>query len=262
VANREDRAEAIRSLLQERTFLSVQALSDELQVSTMTVRRDLDRLSQLGFVQRLHGGAMWREAEASLGQRESMHIAEKTAIAAAAVLCIAPGETIALDSGTTVAKVAEGLVASSVRPVTVVTYALNVALILAADPSIHVHVTGGDLRPGTESLVGPRSRDFFEAIHVDRAFLSAAGASEAEGLTNSNFAEAEIKVAMRQAAHRVYALVDSSKWSRRALVRIAAWSEVDEVISDQGLDPAWTSILKARGVNLSLVPVVPIALTH
>ncbi len=252
MADREQRTQAIRALLQDAVFLSVQELSERLQVSPMTVRRDLERLSDLGWVQRVHGGAMWREQEASLGQRETLHTAEKRAIAEEAVTRIAPGETIALDSGTTAAKMAEQLLVSDTRPITVITYALNVALILLADPTIHVHVAGGDLRPGTASVVGPRCRDFFEAIHVDRAFLTAAGLTQTDGFTNSNFAEAEIKSAMREAADDVYVLMDRSKVDQRALVRFATLKEVGEIISDGPWEPPWPGILKTAGVRLAL----------
>lgn len=250
MTERTKREQAIRALLQESAFLSVQELSARLQVSAMTIRRDLDHLSANGSVQRLHGGAMLRESEASIGQREILHPAEKLAIARVAVTQMRAGETIALDSGTTAAKVAEQLLASTVRPITVVTYALNVALILMADPTIHVHVAGGDLRAGTASVVGPRSRDFFESIHVDRAFLTASGVSAEQGLTNSNFAEAEIKSAMRQAAHRVYALVDASKVDQRGLVRFAALDDVDEMITDVDWPGDWPERLRAAGVVL------------
>ena len=251
MADRQRRVKKIHQLLQEAIFFSVQELSERLGVSSMTIRRDLDHLAELGLIQRLHGGAMWREPEQSLGQREHLHITEKTAIAEEALARIRPGETIALDSGTTTAKLAECIVASDIRPLTVITHALNVATILMADPRIHVHVAGGDLRPGTASLIGPRCRRFFQEVHVERAFMTAAGVTRDEGLTNSNFSEAEIKSAMREAADEVHVLVDGSKWGQRSMVSFAHLTQVHEIISDLEIDLDWTMILHQAGVRFS-----------
>ncbi len=248
----EARLEAMRRLLQDTLFMSVQDLSDRLNVSPMTVRRDLKRLSDDGLVQRIHGGGMWCAEDMSVGQRAALHTPAKWAIAEAAVAVVQAGGTIALDSGTTTAQVAKALLHGSARPLTVVTYALNVAEMLMEDPTIQVHVSGGDVRPGTASLVGPRSRAFFESIHVDRAFVTAVGVLRDEGWMNSNFAEAEIKTALCHCARHVYALVDTSKVDRRGLVRFAQLDEVDTIISNGPWPDPWGAALKAQDITLSV----------
>lgn len=248
----ETRATVLKRLLQAEPFWTVGDLSAALRVSSMTVRRDLGRLAQEGLVVRVHGGVMWKDQDAPVGQREGLRIREKAAIGRLAADLVRPGETVIIDSGTTAAALARALLDSSARPLAVVTHALNVAGILLADPSIHVSVSGGDLRPGTASLVGPVTRAFYETIRADWAFLTAVGASTDDGFSNSNFAEAEIKRLVLDRAQTSAMLIDATKCDVRSMVPFAPLDAVGTVISDTEMTPAWRRAFESRGVEVLL----------
>jgi DeoR/GlpR family transcriptional regulator of sugar metabolism len=248
----DERLARIERLLQSEPFMTVKGLSGALNVSTMTIRRDLDRLAERGTVVRVHGGVMVREKEAPVGEREKTRMVQKEAIARRALLFIQPGETIVVDSGTTAAALARALLTHPVRPLTVVTHALNVATILLEDSSLHVSVTGGDLRAGTASLVGPVTRAFYESIRADLAFVTAVGVTEDEGFSNSNFAEAEIKTTIRSRANRVLALIDASKCGVRSMVSFAPIDGVDQIVTDWEIDPTWEARFRAHGVHVTM----------
>lgn len=158
------------------------------------------------------------------------------------------GGIIALDSGTTTICLAEALLRQdTIRPLTVVTHVLNVATILMQDSAIQVIMTGGDLRAPTASLVGPGARRFYEEIQVPVAFLAATGITQ-DGLTTSDFAEAEIKRTMIAHAHTVYILADSRTFGYRAMVPFASLSAVSAVITDIEVPVKWVRQLAADGV--------------
>ncbi len=247
-----ERLAQIEELLRANPFMSVRELSGTLRVSAMTVRRDLDRLNAQGSIVRVHGGAVGRERESPMGEREARRQPQKAAIAQAALSLIRPGTTVVIDSGTTAAALARALLAHPVRPLTVVTHALNVALALMADSGLHVSVAGGDLRPGTASLVGPVTRNYYQSIRADVAFLSAVGVTEEEGFSNSNFAEAEIKTTIQSRADRVIALLDASKCGIRSMVGFLPIDGVDEIITDWEIDPDWTRRFRAHGLRLTV----------
>ncbi len=242
----------IEDLLRANPFLSVRELSRSLNVSTMTVRRDLDRLKERGSIVRVHGGAVVREKESPMGEREGRRQLQKAAIAEAALGLIQPGATVVIDSGTTAAALARALLAFPVRPLTVVTHALNVAVALLADAGLHVSVAGGDLRPGTASLIGPVTRNYYASIRAEVAFLSAVGVTEDEGFSNSNFAEAEIKATIQSRTDRVVALLDASKCGIRSMVSFLPIDGVDDIITDWEIDPDWAQRFREHGVRLTV----------
>lgn len=248
----ETRAAVLKRLLQAEPFWTVGDLSAALRVSSMTVRRDLDRLAREGLVVRVHGGVMWRDQEEPVGRREGLRIREKAAIGHMAADLVRPGDTIIMDSGTTAAALARALLDSSARPLTVVTHALNVVGILLQDPSIHVSVSGGDLRPGTASLVGPVTRAFYETIRADWVFLTAVGASADDGFSNSNFAEAEIKRLVLERAKTAVMLIDATKCDVRSMVPFAPLNAVSAVISDSEMSLAWQATFARLGVEVLL----------
>lgn len=243
----EDRHKRIRALLKVHPMLTVQRLTKELGVSPMTIRRDLDWLTDHGMVTRVHGGVTLPDTDRPLGERQVARLSQKQEIAQRALAFISPEDTIALDSGSTTACLAEALLRAPVRPLTVVTHALNVASILMQDPTIQVTVSGGDLRGSTASLVGPMARQFYEGIRVQHAFIAAVGLTQ-EGLSNSNFAEAEIKRAMMAHAEQVFVLADSEKLGQRSVVLFAPWQDVTALVTDPEITQEWRTMLAREAV--------------
>ncbi len=254
------RQELILGEVRARGAARVADLVTRLDVSDMTIRRDISELARRGLVDRVHGGAVdARHAAHEPGFRAKRELAatQKSAIARAAVEHITPGGAIALSAGTTTHLLAQ-LVADDVtlRPLTVVTNSLPAAEALHRpdDHALTVILTGGTRTP-SDALVGPAAIRSLEALHVDVAFLGVHGLDPYAGLTTPNLLEAETDRALIASARQTVVLADRSKWGEVGLSRIADLSDVDVLICDDGLDADAVAILRDAVGRLVLVSV-------
>ena len=238
------RREALLARIHERGEARVEALATEVAASAVTVRRDLAVLERQGLVDRTWGGARPHVALRYRGEhvdRAERGAAAKRAVAAAAARMVAPNMVVALSGGTTLTLLARMLRG---RPLNVVTNAVNVAAELHGGGATKVIVTGGALKASTYELVGAAADAIIRAYHVDLAFFSCSGVDEA-GYGRRDHAEAAIVRAFRRAAARTVMLVDQGKLGRPYRARVAALGEVDQVIVDGPLSPAWRERLAA-----------------
>lgn len=250
----EERRAKIKSILERQGRCLVGDLAKELNVSEVTIRQDLDVLEEHGILQRTHGGAILKSQnglEQPFQIVETSHKSEKQRIAAAALQCIAAGDTIILDVGTTVTELAKRLI--KYKPLTVFTNALNIATILESDTDITTIVTGGTLRSAQHSLVNPYADAILQKIHVDIAFLGANGVSVECGVTNVNIAEAEMKTAFIKASQRRILLADSSKIGKIALAKVADLNEIDLLITDSAAPADAIEALRAKELEVKVV---------
>ncbi|MBL8931354.1 MAG: DeoR/GlpR transcriptional regulator [Kineosporiaceae bacterium] len=217
----------------------VTELVEELGVSDMTVRRDIAALAEQGLVARVHGGAAavsGRSAEEpGFRAKSSMQPAQKEAIARAAVALLSPGDSLALSAGTTTHAIARRL--RAVPDLTVVTNSLPVAETLheTGRPDLTVVLTGGERTP-SDALVGPVAVAALRSLHVDWLFLGVHGIDERAGFTTPNLMEAETNRALIASARRVAVTADSTKWGVVGLSTMAQLSEVEVLVTDDGLD--------------------------
>ena len=246
-----ERRERMRALIAERAFARVAELSREFAVSAVTVRGDLDALEAEGGIRRVRGGAMpsgpARLVERSFEEAAVEAAEAKARIAVAAAGLIEPGMSVLLDVGTTTAAVARELLRrDGPGDLTVITSGLSIALLLeAAIPRIQVVVTGGTLRPLQHSLVAPLAGQVLASVHADLALIGCNGVAAAEGVTNINLPEAEVKAAMIAAATRTVVVADGSKIGRVCLGRVAASAAIDVLITDPTAPGAALADLRA-----------------
>jgi len=137
--------------------------------------------------------------------------------------------------------------------VSVVTNDLRAATYLAESPRAQLLVTGGMLLESVYTLVGSQAVDQLRALHVDRAFLGADAIHHGNGITNRTLVEVEVKRAMIAAAKEVIVVADSSKLENITFIPVCALSEVDQIITDDQLDPDVRSLY---GDRLRTVPVL------
>lgn len=250
----EERRTFILNILNETGRCQVIDLARKLGVSEVTVRQDLDSLEKQGFLNRTHGGAILiakRGFERSFNIEETAFQEEKSRIGQAAAGLVSDGETIILDVGTTVTEVARNL--QMRKGLTVVTNALNIAMLLEEAPEITVLVTGGTLRAKQHSLVNPFGQFLLERVQVDIAFVGANGINAKHGITNVNMAEAEMKTFFLKAARRRIMVADSSKVGNVALAKVADLQDIDMLITDEQADPEEVARLKEKGLEIMLV---------
>jgi DeoR family transcriptional regulator of aga operon len=245
------RRDQIRDIINQQGFARVADLSQRFDVTEVTVRADLDSLAIAGAVQRVHGGAVAGTDSSSreLAFDESLLAAgnEKRHIGTTAASLVENGQVIVLDVGTTTTAIARALIArSDLVDVTIVTSALNIAVLLEpAIPRFTVIVTGGTLRPLQHSLVDPLASAVLDKISADVAFIGCSGVDVSAGITNVNLPEADIKRRMIDAAARVIVVADSTKLGVRHQSRVAQLSDVDALITGPEAD---TAAIEAAGL--------------
>jgi DeoR/GlpR family transcriptional regulator of sugar metabolism len=254
------RRSLILTLVEESGAVRVADLVERLGVSDMTVRRDIERLSADGLLERVHGGALAIGAgpnaptgeEPGFSAKSTLALAQKSAIAAAARKHIAPGSTIGISAGTTTHELAR--LVRDTPDLTVVTNSVPVAQLLheSGAPGQTVVLTGG-VRTPSDALVGPVAVGALRTLHVDLLFLGAHGIDARAGLTTPNLVEAETNRALVAAARDVCVLVDSSKWGTVGLSTFAELADIDVLITDSGLPPRARSALADTVGSLEIV---------
>jgi DeoR family transcriptional regulator of aga operon len=252
----EERRRRIRELIEKNERVTVEELVERFAVSAVTIRGDLDALSEAGVLVRSHGGALRRDdalGDIPIPVKETLRHPEKVRIAQAAVRLIQDGDTILLDSGTTTAEIARQIKFHRFDALTVITNALNVAMELATVPAMRVILVGGVLRHMSFSLSGPQAEQTLRGLHADRLFLGVDGLDPEIGLTTPDVLEAQLNTMMIRVAREVVVVADSSKFARRNLSVIAKIDAVHKIITDDGVDPAVVSALRARSVEVILV---------
>jgi DeoR family fructose operon transcriptional repressor len=226
------RRERLLEIVRTRRAVRVEELGSELGVSLATVRRDLGDLEADGALRRVHGGAVSTDrkpAENRFDAKAAERTAEKQRIAARAAMLIQPGDTIYLDSGSSVLELARLLGDRS--DLTVVTNSLPAIQHLGARAPRLV-VIGGELRPLSQAIVGPLTRLLLQQLYVDRAFMGTFGLSLDAGLTTSDPAEAYTKELVLDRSHQVVLLADSGKLGTRSFAHSGRLDQVDVLVTD------------------------------
>lgn len=250
------RQEAILSLLRRGGYQSIHSLTDTLNVSIATMRRDLTDLEDEGLVVRTHGGVLplsdrSTSHEPTLDDKQRKMVAEKLAIGRLAATLVSPGETVILDSGSTTWHVAQQL--KSIRPLTVATNDLRILWDLANSPGLTLIATSGVVRSHVFSLLGPQTIEFLDGLNVNWTFLGADAIDPLRGITNVNIEEAVVKRAMIRAARKTAVVADHTKFGATTFSAVCGLDEVDCVITDTGLGREMSDRVRKTGVLL-MVP--------
>lgn len=247
-----ERHRRILALLQKSGSLRTVDAARTLRVTEETVRRDFEKLELDGFLLRSHGGAVRLEAarqEVSEALRSHQHIKAKQAIAKAAVARIRPGQTILFDASTTARQVAQIL---SDQPLTVVTNGLHTAMLLAAKPSIHVILLGGNLRGNSLSCTGWAAEEALDTLRIDAAYLSCRGFDPVRGPSEANEDQARLKRRIVERSGEVCLLADASKSGVCSSYFFASPGDIDHWITDKAPSQEDQSALAAIGLLIDI----------
>ncbi len=247
------RREQILKLLREDGSAKVIDLAKIFKVSEVTIRQDLEKLEADELIIREHGGAFLKSIEdqvssLSLMNRDNMD--KKVQIGKKAAELIDNGDVIILDSGSTTTEIAKNLV--NRKNLTVITNALNIAILLGSYPGIEVMMTGGEFKPPTLSLTGQKAADFLSDIHVDKLFLATAGISLKSGLTYPSISDLVVKKAMIDAADTVYLVADSTKIRKSSFASLGALSLIHYIITDPSVSKEHKELFSAHDINFIL----------
>lgn len=250
-ANR--RAQILR-VLTERGQVHVRDLVEQLVVSEMTIRRDLEHLAVGGHLIRTYGGA--RPAgqtvrEQPYADKLEEHTEQKERIARRGAELVRDGAVILLDAGSTTAAMARYL--RERKDLTVVTNDLKIALALSDEAGIRVLVTGGTAQPGGYNLYGPIAEQFLAGLTVDAAFLGTDAADLQQGITTPTLEKVSLKRAIIGAARRAVLLADAAKFGLRSPFQVCPLHAISHIISDTGLPAELARAIRKEGIELDLV---------
>ena len=237
----EERRDEIVRLLNEKKSLSVQDISRLFGVSGTTIRTDLTALEEKGYLRRTHGGAVLPSSAVSFlrepGISERAHFKEKQAIAEAALRFVESYETILIDNGTTMAAFDTALAASPLTGLTIYSNDLNGLQILEAKENFELHLIGGRIRSGFHYTYGTEVLEELRGYHFRKLFLATSAFSK-DGLTTANSDLCAVKRAMIASAEQVILLTDSSKIGEIGFQKFADLSDIDILITDNGISDA------------------------
>ncbi len=247
----EERKALLLNKLRDDGYIQVADLADKLDLSPVTIRRDLILLEKEGHCVRKRGGAIRSTqgvtVEIPYDIKKNRNIAEKSRIAKAALALVENGDTILLDAGSTIYSLA--CLLHSRERLTVVTHDLNIAVKLAANPNINLICTGGIARANVFTLQGSQVVDFIRNLRVDKSFIGADAIHPDGTISNVNIEEVPIKQAMIKAANQVILLTDSSKFGITGFARVCDITDVDYVITDNNAPEEFRACCKERQVN-------------
>jgi DeoR/GlpR family transcriptional regulator of sugar metabolism len=249
-----ERRQEILDRVNQTGRVAVAELSDELGVSEVTIRADLQALAESNFLLRTHGGAIPHNPGLqvlSLALRRQQQVPEKGRIGAGAAAMIADGDAIVLDSSSTALAIAQNLKAH--RYLTVITNSLTVAQELLDAPGVTVVLPGGTVRRDTASLIGANGLALLNPLNLQKGFFGAHGITLADGLTDVSVEEAEVKRPLVAMCRRVIAVVDATKWGRLGLASFASLQEVHAIVTDSHAPADQVAEVRDAGVEVVLV---------
>ncbi|MFO7888902.1 MAG: transcriptional repressor AgaR [bacterium] len=249
-----ERRDEIVRLVSEDGRVTVKKLSEMYNVSTVTIRNDLNFLQEKGLLHRAYGGALrWDTVsfDTAIREKEKLNAEEKKKIGKAASKLINDGDSIIIDSGTTTMEIAKNI--HGKRDLTVMTNAINIATDLAGISGITLMLTGGTLRETSFSLVGPQAEEILEEFYFDKVFLGVDGFDMEYGLTTPNFLEAQLNRLMVNRSRETIVVMDSSKFARRSLSLIVKPNDVDIVITDSKVTDEYKKRIEDMDIKLIVV---------
>lgn len=251
----EERKQAILERLDREKRVYVSGLSQDFDVSEVTIRKDLQELEENGELRRVHGGATTlgsgkTSVESTLDELTLLNVDEKRAIAKAAYQLIRDGDALLLDASSTTRELACLLRDGKFNELTVITPALLVAEELASCENIQVIQIGGVIRRSLLTAMGPMATAALKELHADKAFIGVNGIDPQVGLTTRNLLECEIKRCMIEATTQAFVLSDASKMGEIALGVIAPLNQVDYVITDSKAPDSIVRRIRESGVDV------------
>ena len=235
-----ERRDYILQELKKHGSIKVKDVSDRFNVSEVTIRKDLELFEKKNLLLRVRGGAIrsnnsYMGDDNSIVEKQQKNHKEKQLIGRLAASLINENDTIILDSGTTTLEIAKNL--QRFQNLSIITNALNIAIVLNEYKRFTVIIPGGYLREKSMSLVGPIAESFLQNFYCDKLFLGIDSFNLERGVSTPDLEEASMNQTMISVSKEVIAVFDSSKFNRRSFATIAPITKINTVITDSGIDP-------------------------
>ncbi|RAJ05529.1 DeoR family transcriptional regulator [Chitinophaga skermanii] len=247
----QERKKSILKILDKRENMEVQEIADALDISAVTIRRDLQLMAEEELLIRTHGGAMKAPPKhpfTAFTDKANVAATRKKHIGQLAATLVKPGDTIFLDCGSTVFAMCSYL--KDIQPLRVVTNSLPVAAAFMDIPGIQVNIAGGEMDGSRKAVHGTKAIEHIKSYHADKAFIGTDGLSVQHGLSAHSEKEAGISMAMAGSANKLYVLCDSSKIGKDSYMKYAPLSIMTALVTDKELSAEQLEGLQGKKVKV------------
>ena len=249
-----ERRQTLLDLLKKQPGLRVPEIARMLGVSDGTVRNDLNALEKEGYLTRVHGGAVLISsqeiAQQTFSSRHQENADKKSCIGKHAASMVGDGDSILLDASSTAYYLALNL--KERNRLRVVTNGIEVARLMAQNPSNAVILIGGVVNQDGSSVTGLLSEQIIADLRIQKAFISCSGFSVERGMTEVHLEEAQLKRKTIESAQQIIALVDSSKLGKEDLTPFARLSQITHLFTDVGITNEWKTRLQQVNISFTL----------
>ncbi|WP_294617980.1 DeoR/GlpR family DNA-binding transcription regulator [uncultured Bacteroides sp.] len=250
---KEERQSIILELLIQHNSILVTDLATHLNVSSVTIRKDLTDLEREKKLYRNHGKAILIDPyidNRNVSEKEKLFVEEKRLIGMKAASLITPKDSILIASGTTMHALARSI--APIDELTVITASMEVSNILASEKNIYIIQLGGILRHSSLSVVGKYAESILTDFSCSKLFIGVDGIDLDFGITTTNMMEASLNRVMMQTAQKTIVLADSSKFGRRGFSKIADMEDIDHIITDSRIPPSTAARIEEMGIELTI----------
>lgn len=244
-----ERQNKILKILGKNDQTSVNDLSEKLEVSTVTIRQDLNFLEAEGLLKRVHGGAVLKDAD-DLENRLGVNYEKKLRIAKKVASFVNEGETILIESGSINVLLARELL--KIKKVTIITTNVYIARQFRKNEQANIIILGGIYQHDSETLVGKITKTCIDQINIDKAFIGIDGYTAAAGFTSRDLFRAEISSYIIQKAKDVFIVSDSSKFGKTELTNVCYITDIQHIATNNDLSIQFQEELKNAGIDLIL----------
>jgi DeoR/GlpR family transcriptional regulator of sugar metabolism len=250
--NKRERQERILARLASTVAVRIATLAEEFDVTTETVRRDLDELASRGLLARTYGGAAGRAlaSEPGVKTRAQKLVAERHRIARRAAGLISSGDVVMIDAGSTTTHFAEALMQNAIE-IKVITNSLGAARLLGQADAIEVMFCPGELRWTEEGVFGQETLAFLDRFHADFAFIGAGGFTATE-VTDADDKATWIKRKMIERAGRAVLIADHEKIGRTQFAHVCAIGDLDDIVTDAKLPEQYAEAMARASVEIHI----------
>jgi DeoR/GlpR family transcriptional regulator of sugar metabolism len=249
----ERRNEIIKKLRKDKV-VSVHDLALEFNTTDMTIRRDLANLERQGLLTRSYGGAIFNEKvgfESEFLTRQSKNSEIKELLGKEAASLVTPGDSIAIDIGTTALEVAKHV--KGIPDLTVITASIPVINELCTAKDIKIICTGGELSTKDMSLNGNAAINMLKDYVLDKAFIGVAGISFDHGFTAFNMQDALVKRVLIERVLEVIVVAHSDKIGLARHASICNIEAVNKIITDSAISDEDRRSFESAGVEVIVV---------
>lgn len=256
---KDERLNRLIEILKKQNGATIRELAQLLDVSDMTVRRDLDMLKAKNMILDIPGAAVLNTQYVCEGQDDGYqlsmatrtHVREKERIGKFAASLIQPEDCVIIDNGSTVEYLADSIAKD--MKMTIFTCNLNILNKICNSPNISIIFGGGYYHPDTTLFESSENITLIKNIRATKIFASAAGVHGTMGVTCVNKYELEIKQAIIQSGAEKILLADSSKFDVIKPCFITDIDIFDRVITDTNISEEWKQLIKDKGIQLDMV---------